>query len=76
MVVEHFPSRGDREAIGDWFSGGVSRVIGDDHSTHFWHEPWCGEVLLRVRFSRLFRLSLQVDGRVGDLGAWERSIWV
>jgi len=41
----------DREASGVWF-------VGDDLSTHFWHDPWCGEALLRVRFSRLFRLSL------------------
>jgi len=65
VVVEHFPSGGDREATGDWFSDGVSRVVGDGLLTHFWHDLWCWEVLLRVRFSRLLRLSLHPGGKVG-----------
>ena len=56
--------------------GGVSKVIGDGLSTQFWHDPCCGPVLLRVRFSRLFRLSLQGDGMVGDLGGGVRMFGV
>jgi len=62
---------GDREATGDWFSDGVVRVIGDGLSTHFWHDPWCGPSILRVRFRRLFNLSLQVERKVGEIGHWE-----
>jgi len=66
----------DREATGDWFSNGATRVIGNGRSTQFWHDLWCGPTLLRDRFPRLFQLSFQVDGRVGDLGAWEGNVWV
>jgi len=60
---------GDREASREyWFSNGVTKVIRDGLYTHFWHDPWCGPIILRVRFRRLFLLSLQVDGKVGDLG--------
>jgi hypothetical protein len=51
-------------------------VIRNGLSTHFWHDPWCGNLLLRARFGRLFRLSLQQGGRVGELGSWEGSVWV
>ena len=63
---------GDREAIEDWFSNGVARVIGDGLSTHFWHDPWCGPTVLRVRFRRLYLLSPKVDWKVGELGHWDR----
>jgi len=62
---------GDKEATRDWFSDGVARVVRDDLSTHFWHDPWCGPTILRIRFSRLYHLSLQVDEKVGELGHWE-----
>jgi len=42
-------------------------VVGDGLSTHFWHDPWCGPTILRVRFRRLFHLSLQVDHKVGGV---------
>jgi hypothetical protein len=67
---------GDRETSRDWFSNGVARVIGDGLSTHFWHDPLCGPTILRVRFRRLFLLSTQVNGKVGDLGHWEEGLWV
>lgn len=67
---------GEKGATRDWFSDGVARVVGDGLSTQFWHDPWCGSTVLRVRFSRLYHLSLQVDGLVGDLGHWEGGIWV
>jgi hypothetical protein len=51
----------DKDVIGDWFSEGVVRVVGNGMSTHFW---------------RLFQLSLQVDGMVGELGHWEGDDWV
>jgi len=66
----------DKEAIGDWFSDDVVRVVSDGLSTHFRHDLWCGPTILRVRFRRLFQLSLQVDGKVGDLGHWEGGDWV
>jgi len=74
VVVQYLPSGGDGEALRDWFLNGVARVIGNGHSTQFWHDPWCGPILLRDRFRRLFQLSLQEDGRVGDLGVWEGSV--
>ena len=54
--------------MGDWLSEGVVRVIGDGLSTYFWHDPLCGPTILRVKFRRLYNLSIQVDGKVGELG--------
>lgn len=65
---------GEKEATEDWFSEGVVRVIGNGFSTHFWHDPSCGPVIFRVRFRRLFQLSLQVDGKVGELGHWKGGL--
>lgn len=67
---------GEKDASGDWFSEGVVRVIGDGLSTQFWHDPWCGPAILRVRFRRLYHLSLQMVGKVGELGHWEDGAWV
>jgi hypothetical protein len=67
---------GDREVSGDWFSEGVARVIGNGLSTNFWHDSWCGKILLRTRFHRLFQLSLQQGGKVGELGNLVGSDWV
>lgn len=53
---------GDREATGDWFLEGLARVTRNGLSTHLWHDHLSGSTLLRVRFSRLFHLSLQAGG--------------
>lgn len=65
---------GEKEDAEDWLSEGVAKVIGDCLSTQFLHYPWCGPVLLRDGVTRLFRLSLQADGRVGDLGKWKENV--
>jgi len=67
---------GDREATGDWFLNGVTRVIGNGRSTLFWHDLWCGPTLLRDSFCRLFQLSVHPDGRVENLGVWKGNVWV
>ncbi|AES59935.2 hypothetical protein MTR_1g035030 [Medicago truncatula] len=41
-----------------WFLGNVSRFLGDGRNTLFWTDVWVGEVSLRVRFIRLYELSL------------------
>jgi len=41
-----------------WFSGHVSRYVGNGRKTLFWSDVWCGRVSFRVRFSRLFNLSV------------------
>jgi len=76
VVVEYFASGGDREANGDWFSEGVARVTWNGLSTNFWHDSWCGKILLKTRFRQLFQLSLQPGGRVAELGDWVGSVWV
>jgi len=50
-------------------------VIGNGLATQFWHDPWCGKILLRLRFRRLFQLSLQQGGKVEELGAWVGNVW-
>jgi len=41
-----------------WFGHHVSRRVGNGRTTLFWSDMWCGRVSFRVRFSRLFELSV------------------
>jgi len=41
-----------------WFSDNVSRSLGNRKYTLFWSDVWIGGVSLRVRFSRLYDLSM------------------
>jgi len=56
-------------------------------NTYFWTDPWIGGILLAVRLSRLFELSVVKNSMVGVMlslgmeeggGAWQwqRRLWV
>ena len=60
--------------------------VGDGEDTLFWHDRWCGDAPLRVRFSRLFDLTLNKSitvkdmfllgwGEGGDAWRWRRRLW-
>ena len=51
----------------EWFSGHISRSVGDDKHTLFWSDEWIGGVYFRIRFSRLFDLSLCKEESVFDM---------
>jgi len=50
-----------------WFSGHVSRVVGNGKLAMFWSDVWVGGVAFRERFSRLFDLSLFKEVSVFDM---------
>lgn len=41
-----------------WFSDNISRSLGNKKHTLFWSDVWLGGVSFRVRFSRLYNLSM------------------
>nr|KAJ0216551.1 hypothetical protein LSAT_V11C300119760 [Lactuca sativa] len=50
-----------------------SIVVGDGSVARFWDYVWCGGVLFKTQFHRLFSLSLLKDGLVSDFwtfGGW------
>lgn len=52
------------------------KIIRDDHTTSFWDEVWIGDVLIRVRFPRLFQVfSLHVE-MVRVMGSCVDGVWV
>ncbi|KAL6537873.1 hypothetical protein OROHE_012160 [Orobanche hederae] len=60
---------------GGWFYSRLERVVGNGRSCRFWHERWRGNETLKSRFPRLFHLSCNKDGMVGDMGSWEGEKW-
>ena len=69
------------------FSDHVCRYVGNGRNTLFWSDVWCGGVSFRVRFSRLFDLSVfkgesvfemsQLGwGEGGEAWRWRRRLFV
>jgi len=70
-----------------WFTEHVSRGVGNGRMTLFWSDVWCGRVSFRVRFSRLFELSVYKGvsvlemsqlgwGEGGEAWRWRRRLFV
>jgi len=51
----------------EWFSDHVSRSVGKVNHTLFWTDVWLGGVSHRVRFSRLYYLSVFKGESVFDM---------
>lgn len=51
----------------EWFSDHVSRSIGNGKHTLSWSDVWLGGVSFRVRFSRLYDLSVFKGESVFDM---------
>ena len=66
---------GGGDGEGGWFSGRVSRRIGDGTNTLFWHNRWLGDVPLCRRFSRLFDLAVEKSITVASMftHGWEEG---
>jgi len=71
----------------DWFTDNVDRVVGNGANTLFWSDVWVGDVSFRVRFPRLFDLSMFKEASVvemcqlgwgegGQVRRWRRSLFV
>ncbi|CAH1426155.1 unnamed protein product [Lactuca virosa] len=51
----------------------ISIVVGDGSVARFWEDVWCGGVLFKTQFPRLYSLSLMKDGLVAYF--WTSSGW-
>ncbi|KEH19395.1 hypothetical protein MTR_8g058405 [Medicago truncatula] len=71
------------EGVGSWFDSNIPRVVGDGKNILFLHDIWTGEIPLKVKFPRLFELSVIQECSVeemlrvmGEDDGWERKISV
>jgi hypothetical protein len=71
----------------EWFQDSVHRVVGNGENTLFWSNVWVGDVSFRVRYSRLYDLSLFKEETVADMcqlgwgvegqaWSWRRGLFV
>ena len=44
--------------------------MGNGISTLFWSDLWIGNIYLKVRFPRLFSVSIEKGSYVADMGIW------
>jgi len=42
----------------DWFFESILMKVRDGQSTYFWKDLWLGDIPLRIRFLRLFQVSI------------------
>jgi len=68
------------EGVGHWFDDNVRWVVGDGRGTLFWYDNWIGEIPLRLKFQRLFDLSVSKESTVEKMArlGWEEDglAWV
>ena len=54
-----------REGVGEgranWFDSNTRRVVGNGRRTLFWHDIWVGDVPLKLKFPRIFDLSVHKE---------------
>jgi hypothetical protein len=65
-----------RGVSGNWLDENFIFNIGDGGGTSFWHHNWCSVGPLAVAFPRLFRISLQVEASIQDMGTWVSGTWI
>jgi hypothetical protein len=49
------------EGVGRWFDSNIRRVVGDVRGTYFWYDTWVGDVPLKIKFPRIFDLSVDKE---------------
>ena len=58
------------------FCDGVKFLLGKGDRIKFWEDLWVIETPLKVRFPRLFNISLDQSSILKDLGLWDGATWV
>jgi hypothetical protein len=61
---------------GNWLYETFVKKLGDGSNTKFWHDVWYGPVKLAEAYPRLFKLSLQPDDLISEMGIREGGNWV
>ncbi|WJX80724.1 tropinone reductase I [Trifolium repens] len=56
---------------GDWTQNAFIKKLGCGGSTRFWLDRWVGVAPLCVTFPCLFRISLQPELLIKDMGGWD-----
>lgn len=51
------------------------KILGIVRILLFWSDKWAGEFSLKERFNRLFRISVQRESVVNEMGVWENNVW-
>jgi len=52
--------------VGRWLDNNSRRVVGAGNDTFFWHDIWVGEVPLKLKFPRLYELTLNKECSVAE----------
>jgi hypothetical protein len=65
-----------RGVPGDWLQEVFVKKLGNGSNTNFLHDIWCGPVKLAEVYPRLFKLSLQPDDFIRQIGVREDGVWV
>jgi len=50
-----------------WFEENIRRVVGDGREILFWHDTWVGDISFKLKFSRLFDLSMYKESTVDEM---------
>lgn len=68
-----------RGCLDEWgidFASSFRKRVGKGNMTLFWEDTWVGEgVVLKERFSRLFRLASRKKLTVEEMGEWRDGCW-
>jgi len=62
-------------AQGNWFEDGITRRLGNGSSILFWKDKWLSDVPLSQLFLRFFKISVQKELVVNQVGKWESEVW-
>ncbi|KAL8457446.1 hypothetical protein ACS0TY_035346 [Phlomoides rotata] len=60
---------------GSRFRDTLDRVVSDGKNILFWEDVWVVGKVLIEKFPKRFHLSLDKEGRVGDIWRWEGGCW-
>ncbi|GLT52165.1 hypothetical protein SLA2020_255190 [Shorea laevis] len=59
----------------NWVKEGMLKSVGEGSDTLFWHNIWVGEIPFKEKYNRLFRISLDQEAVIADMGSWNQRKW-
>lgn len=60
---------------GSWMNEGLCRKIGEGNETEFWNDSWLGTDIIKVKYPRLFSISIQQNLNIKEMGHWRNGTW-
>ncbi|GLT26694.1 hypothetical protein SLA2020_017400 [Shorea laevis] len=55
---------------------GFKWEVGKGNKVDFWQEWWIGDKKLKDSFPRLYALYVKKEGKISEMGIWEKGRWV